>query len=108
MAQAATPWSSCSRSPATAFGMTSGAAQAAGTRAGATRAAKRHVVTYVRRYGVVLRTSEIDLQCPSVGRSRWKCVVYVNAGQCTATLTEAYSTRIRGYRARTIDIGCGE
>ena len=53
---------------ATAFGMTSAAAQAAGTRAGATRAAKRHVVTYVKRYGVVLRTSELDLQC-SFGRA---------------------------------------
>ena len=46
---------------ATAFGITSAVAQAAGTRAGATRAAKRHVVTYVKRYGVVLRTSELDL-----------------------------------------------
>ena len=60
---------------AAAFGMTSGGAQAAGTRAGATRAAKRHVVSYVKRYGIVLRTSELDLQCSVVGRSRWKCFV---------------------------------
>ena len=93
---------------ATAFGMTSAAAQAAGTRAGATRAAKRHVVTFVKRYGVVLRVSDLDLQCSAVGRSRWECFVHANGGQCTGTLTEAYSSRVRVYRARRIDIGCGE
>ena len=93
---------------AAVLGLASAAAQAAGTRAGATRAAKRHVVTYVKRYGIVLRTSELDLQCSSVGRSRWKCFVYANGGQCTGTLTEVYSTRLRGYRARNINIGCGE
>ena len=76
---------------AAALGLTPAPAQAAGTRAGATRAAKRHVVTYVKRYGIVLRTTELDLQCSSVGRSRWKCFVYANGGQCTGTLTEAYS-----------------
>ena len=93
---------------AAAFGMTSAAAQAAGTRAGATRAAKRHVVSYVKPYGIVLRTSELDLQCSVVGRSRWRCFVYANGGQCTGTLTEVYSTRLRGYRARSINIACGE
>jgi hypothetical protein len=93
---------------AAAFGLTSATAQAAGTRAGATRAAKRHLVTYVKRYGIVLHTSELDLQCSSVGRSRWKCFVYANGGECTGTLTEAYSTRVRVYRARNINIGFGE
>ena len=31
-----------------------------------------------------------------------------NGGQCTGTLTEAYPRRARAYRARNIDIGCGE
>ena len=56
----------------------------------------------------MLSTSKLDLQCSSVGRSRWKCFVYANGGQCTGTLTEAYSRRARAYRARNIDIGCGE
>ena len=73
-----------------------------------TRAAKRHVVVYVKRYGIVLRTSDLDLQCSGSGRSRWKCFVYANGGQCTGTLSEAYSTRARTYRARNIDIACGE
>jgi hypothetical protein len=89
-------------------GLPSSAAEAAGTRAGATRAAKRHVVVYVKRYGIVLRTSDLDLQCSGSGRSRWKCFVYANGGQCTGTLSEAYSTRARTYRARNIDIACGE
>jgi hypothetical protein len=93
---------------AAAFGLTSAAAQAAGTRAGATRAAKRHVVTYVKRYGIVLRVRDLDLQCSGSGRPRWKCFVYANGGQCTGTLAEVYSTRARAYRARNIDIGCGE
>ena len=63
------------------------AAHAAGTRAGATRAAKRHVVTYVMQYGSILRTSDLDLQCSSVGQSRWRCFVYASGGQCTGTLT---------------------
>ena len=83
-------------------------AYAAGTRAGATRAAKRHTIAYVERYGIVLRTSDLDLQCSTAGRSRWRCFVYANGGQCTGTLTEAYSTRARTYRARNIDIDCGE
>ena len=54
---------------AAGLGLISNAAQAAGTRAGTTRA-KRHVVTYVKRCGIILRTTELDLQCSSVGRSR--------------------------------------
>jgi hypothetical protein len=42
------------------------------------------------------------------GRSRWKCFVYANSVQCAGTLTELYSTRARAYRARNIDIGCGD
>ena len=83
-------------------------AYAAGTRAGATRAAKRHTIAHVERYGIVLRTSDLDLQCSAIGRSRWRCFVYANGGQCTGTLTEAYSTRLRGYRARNTNIACGE
>jgi hypothetical protein len=52
--------------------------------------------------------SDLDLQCSVTGRSRWKCFVYANGGQCTGTLTEVYSTRARSYRSRSIDIGCGE
>jgi hypothetical protein len=42
------------------------------------------------------------------GRSRWKCFVYANGGQCTGTLREVYSARSLIHRARNIDIGCGE
>jgi hypothetical protein len=56
-------------------------AYAAGTRRGATRAAKRHPIAHVERYGIVLRTSELDVQCSSVGRSRWRCFVYAGGGQ---------------------------
>jgi hypothetical protein len=84
------------------------AAEAAGTRAGVARAAKRHTIAYVKRYGITLRTSDVDLQCSVTGRSRWKCFVYANGGQCTGTLTEVYSMCTRAYRARNIDIGCGE
>jgi hypothetical protein len=42
------------------------------------------------------------------GHSRWICFVYANGGQCTGTLTEVYSTRVRAYRARNVRIGCGE
>jgi hypothetical protein len=84
------------------------AAEAAGSRAGATRAAQRHVIAYVERYGITLRTAELDLQCSAIRSSRWKCFLYANGGQCTGTLTEVYSTRTRTYRARNIDIGCGE
>jgi hypothetical protein len=52
---------------AAGLGLTSNAAEAAGTRAGATRAAKRHVVTYVKRYGMVLRTSDLDLEGSTAG-----------------------------------------
>jgi hypothetical protein len=83
-------------------------AHAAGTPAGATRAAKRHTIAYIERYGIVLHTGELDPQCSGAGRSRRKCFVYANGGQCTGTLTEVYSTRTRAYRARNIDIGCGE
>ena len=86
-------------STATAFGLSRSPAQAAGTRAGATRAAKRHVVAYIKRYGVVLGTSRLDLECSGSGRSRWKCFVYANGGQCTGTLSEVYSTRAHAYRA---------
>jgi hypothetical protein len=83
-------------------------AVAAGSRAGATHAAKRHVVAYAERYGITLRPAELDLQCSAIRRSRWMCFVYANGGQCTGTLTEVYSTRARTYRSRQIDIGCGE
>jgi hypothetical protein len=69
---------------AAAIGLTSCASQAAGTRAGATRTAKRPVVTYVQRYGIVLRTSELDLQCSSVGRSRWNGFVDASGGSARA------------------------
>ena len=85
----------------------SGTAQAAGSRSGAPRAAKRHTIAYLKPHGVVLRTVDVDLQCSATGRSRWKCFVYANGGQCTGTLAEVYSTRARAYRARNIDIGCG-
>jgi hypothetical protein len=88
--------------------VTAATAQAAGSRAGATRAAKRHTVAYVKHYGIILRVSDLDLQCSITGRARWKCFVYANGGQCTGTLTEVYWTRSRAYRARDIDIGCGE
>jgi hypothetical protein len=83
-------------------------AEAAGSRAGATRAAKRHVIAYVERYGITLRTADLDLQCSAIRRSRWMCFVYANGGQCTGTMTEVYSTRTRRYRARNVDVGCGE
>jgi hypothetical protein len=84
------------------------AAEAAGSRAGATRAAQRHVIAYVERYGITLRTADLDLQCSAIRRSRWMCFVYANGGQCTGTLTEVYSTRTGRYRARSVDVGCGE
>ena len=83
-------------------------AHAADSRAGATRAGERHAIAYVKRYGVALRTSDVDLQCSAAGRSRWKCFVYTNGGQCTGTLTELYSARAHSNRARDVDIGCGE
>jgi hypothetical protein len=86
----------------------SATADAAGSRAGATRAATRHTVAYVKRYGITLRVNDLDLQCSVIGRSRWKCFVYANGGQCTGTLTEVYSTHACTYRPRNIDIGCGE
>jgi hypothetical protein len=52
--------------------------------------------------------NDLDRQCSETGHSRLKCFVYANGGQCTGTLTEVYSTRARAYRARNIDIGCGE
>jgi hypothetical protein len=91
-----------------ALALTMAAAQAARTRAGAARAAKRHTIAYVKRYGIVLRNTDLDLQCSSGGRSRWKCFVYANGGQCTGTLTEVYSTQARSYHGRNLDIGCGE
>ena len=82
-------------------------AYAAGTRAGATHAAKRHTIAHVERYGIFLRTSDLDLQCSTAGRSRWRCFVYVHGGPCTGSLSQAYSTRARAYRRRNIDIGWG-
>jgi hypothetical protein len=93
---------------AIAFALTTTPAQAAGSRPGATRAAKRHTIAHVKHYGITLRAGQLDLQCSVTGRSRWKCFVYANGGQCSGTLTEVYSTRARAYRARNIDIGCGE
>lgn len=93
---------------AVALALTATPAQAAGSRNGATRAAKRHTIAYVKRYGITLRVSDLDLQCSVTGRSRWKCFVYANDGQRTGTLTEVYSTRAHAYRARNIDIGCAE
>jgi hypothetical protein len=86
----------------------SAVALGAGSRAGATRAAMRHTIHHVKRYGVTLRTADLDLQCSKLARSRWMCFVYANGGQCTGTLTEAYSTRSHAYRPRNLDIGCGE
>jgi len=86
----------------------SAAALGAGSRAGATRAAKRHTIHYVKRYGVTLRAADLDLQCSKLARSRWWCFVYANDGQCTGTLTETYFTPTHNYHARNIDIGCGE
>jgi hypothetical protein len=83
-------------------------AEAAGSRAGATRAAKHHVSAYVERYGITLRTTDLDLQCSATRRSRWTCFVYANGGQCTGTLTEVYVRSAHSYRARNIRIGCGE
>ena len=83
-------------------------AEAAGSRAGATRAAKRHIIAYVERYGIMLRTADLDLQCSATRRSRWMCFVYANSGQCTGTLIEVYSMGVRAYRAQRIDIGCGD
>jgi hypothetical protein len=85
---------------AAGLALTAPAPEAAGSRAGATRAAKRHTIAYVKRYDVVLRTGDLDLLCSAAGRSRWKCSVYANGGQCTGTLTEVYSTRVRTYRPR--------
>jgi hypothetical protein len=83
-------------------------AQAAGSRAGATRAATRHTIAYVKRFGISLPPRDLDVQCSVTGRSRWTCFVYANGGQCTGTLTEVYATPMHAYRARNIDIGCGE
>jgi hypothetical protein len=83
-------------------------AHASGSRAGATHAAKRHAIAYIKRFGITLRPRDLDLQCSATVRSRWKCFLYANGGQCTGTLSEVYSTRARAYRARNIDIGCGE
>jgi hypothetical protein len=93
---------------AVALAFTRTPAQAAGSRVGATLAAKRDTIAYVKRYGITVRAGQLDLQCSVTGRSRWKCFVDANGGQCTGTLTEAYSARVRTYRARNIDIGCGE
>src|SRR4051794_24409899 len=90
------------------FVLATAVALGAGSRAGATRAAKRHTIAYVKRFGITFRAADLDLQCSSVARSRWRCFLYANAGQCTGTLTEIYSTRAGSYRARNIDIGCGE
>ena len=91
-----------------ALPLTATPAQAAGSRTGATRAAKRHTTAYVKHYGITLHVNDLDLQCSVSGRSRWKCFVYANGGECTGTLTEVYSKHARSYGARNIDIGCGE
>jgi hypothetical protein len=93
---------------AVALAAASAPAQAAGTRAGATRAAKRHTIAYVRRFGITLRAADLDLECAILGHWRWKCFVYANGGQCTGTLVEAYSARAHAYRARQLELGCGE
>jgi hypothetical protein len=63
---------------ATALARTAPAALAAGSGAGATRAATRHAIAYVKRYAVILRPSDRDVQCSAAGRSHWKCFVYAN------------------------------
>ena len=93
---------------ALALALTTTPAQAAGSRTGATRAAERHTIAYVKRYAITVRASDLDLQCSVSGRARWKCFIYANGGLCTGTLTELYSARARTYRARNIDLGCGE
>jgi hypothetical protein len=90
------------------FVLVSAGAFGAGSRAGATRAAKRHTIAHIKHFGITLRAADLDLQCSSVARSQWRCFVYANGGQCTGTLSETYSTRMRAYRARNIDIPCGE
>jgi hypothetical protein len=42
-----------------ALALTTAAAEAAGTHAGAARAAKRHTIAYVKRYGIVLRNTDL-------------------------------------------------
>jgi hypothetical protein len=84
------------------------ASAASGSRAGATRAAERRTIAYAKRFGITLRAVDLDLECSVTGRSRWKCFVYANGGQCTGTLREVYSARSLIHRARNIDIGCGE
>jgi hypothetical protein len=90
------------------FVLMSAVALGAGSRAGATRAAKRHTFAHIKHFGITLHTADLDLQCSPVARSRWRCFVYANSGQCAGTLTETYSTRTHAYHARNIDIGCGE
>jgi hypothetical protein len=80
-------------------------AQAAGSRAGATHVAERHTIAYVKRFGIVLRARDLEVQCSIAGRSRWRGFVYANGGQCAGTLTEVYSTRTHASRARSIEIG---
>lgn len=80
----------------------------AGTRAGATRAAARHAIHHIARFGITLRPADLDLRCSKLGRSQWWCFVYASKGHCAGELVETYSTRLHAYRARDIEIGCGE
>jgi hypothetical protein len=52
------------------FLLVASSAQAAGSRAGATRAAKRHTIAHVERFGITFRTADLDVQCSVTGRSR--------------------------------------
>jgi hypothetical protein len=91
-----------------ALALTTPVVHAAGSRAGATHAAMRHTIAYVKRFQITLHPADLDVQCSITGRSRWKCFGYANAGQRTGTLTEVYSIRAHAYRARNIDVWCGE
>jgi hypothetical protein len=87
--------------------LTTTPAHAAGSRTGATRAAKRHAVAYIKRYGITLRVSDLDLQCSATGRSR-STASSTPGGQCKGPLTEVHSTRTRIYRAGNINIDYGD
>jgi hypothetical protein len=83
-------------------------AHAAGSGAGATRAAERHTIARVAQFGITLRPADLDIQCSAAGRSRWLCFVYANGGQCSGPLTELFSSATHRYRASRVEIGCGE
>jgi hypothetical protein len=54
------------------------ASAASGSRAGATRAAERRTIAYVKRFGITLRAVDLDLECRSPA---------VRAGSASSTPT---------------------